>query len=168
MKIFLPITLIIVAIFVACNQKSNNEAMLQKRIDSLEQRLSESYKPGFGEFMYGIQVHHAKLWFAGVNENWRLADFEIHEIIELTEDIQKYQAERKESKMISMLNPVLDSVNAAIGQKNLSNFKSSYLVLTNTCNNCHKAVNYEFNVVKIPDSPPLSNQVFKIQENSKK
>jgi hypothetical protein len=168
MKIGSTIALFIIVTMVACNQKTNREAILQTRIDSLERKLSKSYKPGFGEFMYGIQVHHAKLWFAGQNENWRLADFEIHEIMELTEDIQKYQAERKESKMISMLNPALDSVNAAIGQKNLSNFKSSYLALTNTCNNCHKAVNYEFNVVKIPDSPPLSNQVFKIQENSKK
>ena len=167
MKTGLTIGLYIIVIIVACNQSTNREAMLQKRIDSLEQRLSESYKPGFGEFMYGVQVHHAKLWFAGVNENWRLADFEIHEIMELTENIQKYQSERNESKMISMLNSALDTVNAAIGQKNLSNFKSSYILLTNTCNKCHMAVNYEFNVVKIPDSPPLSNQVFKIQKNLK-
>ena len=168
MKFILVIALFGIVTIVSCNQKSNREAVLQMHIDSLEQRLSESYKPGFGEFMFGIQLHHAKLWFAGLNENWRLADFEIHEIMELTEDIQKYQAERKESKMITLLNPALDSVNAAIGQKNLNNFKSSFILLTNTCNNCHKAVNYEFNIVKIPDSPPLSNQVFKMEEKSKK
>ena len=35
--------------------------------------------PGFEEFMSNIQAHHAKLWFAGQNHNWKLADFEIHE-----------------------------------------------------------------------------------------
>jgi hypothetical protein len=29
----------------------------------------------------------------------------------------------------------------------------------NTCINCHKATNFEFNQVKIPDSPPFSNQI---------
>jgi hypothetical protein len=153
--------------FVGCNQKTNREAELQILIDSLEHRLSDSYRPGFGEFMSGIQVHHAKLWFAGQNENWKLADFEIHEIMELLDDIQKYQSDRKESKMISLLNPALDSVSAAIGQRNPKNFKNSFLLLTNTCNNCHKEVKYEFNVVKIPDTPPFTNQSFKIEENSK-
>jgi len=49
-----------------------------------------SYKPGFGEFMGGIQVHHEKLWFAGTNQNWKLAGFEIHEIKESMDDIRKY------------------------------------------------------------------------------
>ena len=39
--------------------------------------------------MSGIQVHHEKLWFAGTAKNWRLADFEIHEIMEAVDDIAK-------------------------------------------------------------------------------
>jgi hypothetical protein len=50
--------------FIACDE-ANREQALQNRIDSLEQKLNETYKPGFGEFMSNIQVHHEKLWFAG-------------------------------------------------------------------------------------------------------
>lgn len=148
----------------ACNQQANNTKILQSRIDSLEIKLADTYKPGFGDFMGTIQTHHAKLWFAGENENWKLADFEVHEIMEAIEDIQKFQTERKESELIEMLNPALDSVDNAIEQKSPALFKSSYILLTNTCNKCHRTVDFEFNVVKIPDSSPFSNQDFKPRE----
>jgi hypothetical protein len=148
----------------ACNQQTNNTKVLQNRIDSLEHKLADTYKPGFGEFMSGIQAHHSKLWFAGQNKNWKLADFEVREIREAIEDIQKFQTERKESQMIGMINPTLDSINNAVQQKNSTQFKSSYTLLTNTCNNCHRAANFEFNVVKIPNTQPFSNQDFKVNE----
>ena len=134
---------------------------MEARIDSLQQKIDQSYKPGLGEFMGQIQVHHAKLWFAGKNENWQLANFEIHEIMESLDDIQLYASAREESRKIEMLKPALDSVNQAIEKKDTALFNSSFILLTNTCNNCHAAVNYGFNMVKVPDVPPLSNQVFK-------
>jgi hypothetical protein len=151
--------------FFACNEHRDNTEVLLNRIDSLENKLADTYKPGFGEFMTGIQAHHSKLWFAGQNENWKLADFEVHEIIEAVEDIQQYQTERKESKMIGMITPALDSVTKAIDQKNSSIFKSSFTLLTNTCNNCHRETDFEFNIVKIPVNQPFSNQEFKANEN---
>jgi len=150
----------------ACNQQNGDLSKLQAQIDSLQNKLNNTYKPGFGEFMSSIQVHHNKLWFAGQNQNWKLADFEIHEIQEAIEDIEMFQTEREESQKIGMIKPALDSVTAAIEQKNNTLFKSSYVLLTNTCNNCHQATNFEFNQVKIPDTPPFSNQVFK-QPNEK-
>jgi hypothetical protein len=160
MRIFL---LSVFSVFLfACNQPTDNTKVLQNRIDSLESRLADTYTPGFGEFMSNIQVHHAKLWFAGQNENWKLAEFEMNEIKETIDAIQKYQTERTESQKIGMLNPALDNVNNAIQQKSISLFKSSYTLLTNTCNNCHRATDFEFNVVKIPETPPFSNQDFKL------
>jgi hypothetical protein len=45
--------------------------------------------------MSSIQVHHAKLWFAGQNQNWELADFEMHEIAGIDDAIKEYQSERE-------------------------------------------------------------------------
>lgn len=151
---------------LACNQQTKKIQVLQNRMDSLQKKLSDTYKPGFGEFMSAIQAHHSKLWFAGKNENWKLADFEVHEIMEGIENIQKFQTERKESQMIEIIYPALDSINKAIQQKNFSLFKSSFTLLTSTCNNCHRAANFEFNVVKIPDTQPFSNQVFKVNASN--
>ncbi|MEP7239015.1 MAG: hypothetical protein ABI685_14145, partial [Ferruginibacter sp.] len=129
----------------ACNNSADKSQVLQNHIDSLEQKIANSYKPGFGEFMSGIQAHHAKLWFAGQNQNWKLADFEIHEIMEAIAAIQKYETEREERLMIPMIDPAIDSINNAIKLQDPALFKSSYTLLTNTCNNCHHAAHFEFN-----------------------
>ena len=158
MKLTICFLSLVLLLNSGCNNSENKN--LQSRIDSLEKKLSDTYKPGFGEFMSNIQIHHAKLWFAGTNENWELADFEMHEIMETVDAIEKYEPERDESKSVPMIKPALDSVSAAIQNKNLTQFKNNYVLLTNTCNNCHKAVNFSFNEVKIPDNPPFSNQTF--------
>lgn len=145
---------------ISCNQRSDNTADFQNRIDSLENKLGNAYKPGFGDFMSIIQTHHAKLWFAGQNQNWDLADFEIHEIEETFEDIQTYQAGRKETKLIGMIIPELDNVEDAVEKKDLVLFEKTYRSLTNTCNTCHKKTDYGFIVIKIPESLPYTNQDF--------
>src|SRR5437764_2443466 len=137
MKIAL-LFIVLLGIF-GCNQSTVDKQLLQNRIDSLEKN---NYKPGFGEFMTNIQIHHAKLWFAGINENWNLADFEIGEIKESLEAITKYETERKESRVLSMIYPAIDSVNNSIQLKNVSSFKKNFILLTTTCNNCHKSVNF--------------------------
>ena len=152
---------------LSCNSEPGNTNVLQARIDSLEQQIEKSYKPGFGEFMSSIQVHHEKLWFAGVNKNWKLADFEITEIKESLDDLKIYCTDRPEIKNLSMIDPAIDSIGASILEKNDILFKNNFITLTNTCNNCHKATTHEFNVIKIPDTPPFSNQVFTTAEDKK-
>ena len=111
--------------------------------------------------MSSIQIHHNKLWFAGQNQNWKLADFEIHEITEALDDIQKYLPERSESRMTRLLRPVLDSVADAVRLHDVHLFTNRYTSLTNTCNTCHRATSFEVTIIKIPDQPPFSNQQFK-------
>ena len=144
----------------SCNQPSSNNIALQKKIDSLQTEVNNSYKPGLGEFMSQIQMHHAKLWFAGENGNWQLAHFEIGEIQEALDDIPKYCADRPEVKYINMIIPAMDSLSDAIKDKNEGKFRSGFTLLTATCNDCHKATDHGFNVIKIPEVPPVSNQFF--------
>jgi len=139
----------------------SNTASLQKQNDSLKQALAQTYKPGLGEFMSAIQVHHAKLWFAGQNANWRLATFEMGEIQESVDDINKYCTDRPEIKSLPMLYPALDSLNNAVKMKSLKQFQPAFIMLTKTCNSCHQTTHHEFNVIKIPDTPPFTNQDFK-------
>lgn len=138
------------AVLFSCNQNKDESAKI----------LTETYKPGLGEFMTGIQIHHAKLWFAGNAENWKLADFELNEINETLDAIKIFQKERSESQALNILNPAIDSVRISIQQQSLKLFIKTFTTLTNTCNDCHEAVKFEFNKVKIPDSPPFSNQDF--------
>ena len=159
------IFLMVVAGLLSCHhQPDKAQILLQNRIDSLEIKLADTYRPGFGEFMGNIQAHHAKLWFAGQNHNWKLADFEIHEIMEGIEGIKTYETDRKETESIRMIEPALDSVEQAIKQENIEQFNQSYSYLTNTCVNCHQDNQYEFIQIKIPEQQYFSNQEFAVKE----
>jgi hypothetical protein len=153
--------LIFVFLFPGCRQPGTGERQkLEARIDSLQQALDNAYRPGLGEFMSAIQAHHEKLWFAGRNENWELADFEIHEIQEALDDISSYCKDRPEIQFLPMLRPAIDSLNISIGQKNGASFRQHYLLLTHTCNNCHQATHHAFNVIRVPESSGFPDQEF--------
>ena len=73
-----------ITICIACAQQNAADHKTNVAIDSLEKRIQrlekEKYKPGLGELMAVIQMHHAKLWYAGINNNWKLSAFEVDEI----------------------------------------------------------------------------------------
>ncbi len=155
-----PIVLAGSLVYLSCGQPGPDNTALQAQVDSLQRRLSNSYIPGLGEFMSGIQVHHEKLWFAGTAQNWKLANFEIDEIREALDDIQRFCTDRPEIASIPMILPPMDSISKAVARQDLPGFKSAFVLLTGTCNNCHRATKHEFNVIQIPTTPPFSNQVF--------
>lgn len=159
-----PSLILPVLLLISCSQSpqgDHDQRRLEQEINDVQTRVNNSYKPGLGEFMTDIQVHHAKLWFAGENENWKLADFEIKEIKESLDDIQKYCSDRPEVKAIPMIFGAVDSVSAAIEKHDRELFKAGFTSLTSTCNSCHRATSHEFNMIKIPEYPPFSNQEFK-------
>src|SRR6202007_2210724 len=110
----------------SCNNSPDQITQLQKRLDSLQNKLNDTYRPGLGEFMSSIQVHHEKLYFAGQNNNWKLADFEIHEIMEAVNDIRHYASDRPEVKELPMLLPAIDSINTAINTQDKNLFIKNF------------------------------------------
>lgn len=125
-----------------------------------------SYVPGLGELMAGQQVRHAKLWFAGENENWRLAAYEVDELKEGFDDVVKLHPVLEDSHIpVSKLVPTiiegpLGEVDAAVEARDKARFETAFDKLTAACNQCHQAANFGFNVVRRPTAPPFSNQEF--------
>ena len=136
-----------------------NYVLLQKKVDSLSTMLAK-IKPGLGEMMSMIQLHHEKLWFAGINGNWKLADFEINEIKEAVAQATAVETDRPEIKSLPILKPAIDSVSKAIGAHNIEQFKYSYGELSATCTYCHKTHYFEFNVIREPSGTPVTDQEF--------
>ena len=155
--------ILVTIILVSCNNKPIGKNDSARQIDSLEKVISNSYKPGLGEFMLGIQTHHSKLWFAGKAENWELADFEMQEIKELFDDVKKYTSDREETKLVPMIYPALDSLSASVARKDKESFSKVFYFLTEKCNSCHQSVKHGFNVIVVPETSPFSNQDFKKQ-----
>ena len=132
-----------------------------------DEKKPEPYVPGLGEFMTSaVQPHHIKIWMAGHANNWPLAEYEAKELRETFEDIATYQgtwnnfpiAKLAESNLV----PPLDEMDKAIKDKNGAVFKKAYDKVTAACNSCHQATQHAFNVIKVPESSPFSDQEFNI------
>lgn len=142
----------------SCNHKTTDKTT--ENLANQIQELKDKYRPGLGEYMLGIQLHHSKLWYAGINKNWQLADYEIGEIKESFESIKEVETDRPEIKTVSIIDPAIEKLTEAIGRKDEKSFKESYDLLTASCNNCHTVNKYGFNVITTPTAPPVSNQDF--------
>jgi len=130
----------------------------------------DPYVVGLGEIMGLTQMRHAKLWFAGENENWGLAGYELDELKEGFADAIKFHPTHDGvPKPLTVLIPTfieprLADVEKSIEAKDKAQFESAFDGLTTGCNSCHQAANFGFNVITRPSSPPYSNQVFKLSK----
>ena len=163
------VPMLLLALFMAsCNDQSSLPPDIQARLDSLEQKLKHSYTPGTGELMLSIQIHHAKLWFAGKNGNWELAAYDQSLIRSAFQKIRTYHSDNPAATATSMIDPPMDSVSSAIAHKDVGAFRHSFEYLTATCNNCHVVTKHAFNLITIPAVEPMGNQSFSVSLNLNK
>lgn len=157
------IIIILLAItFVACqtnNELEDKVEELSKKVETLEASRISEFKPGLGTLMNSIQTHHLKLWKSGIAENWELANFELHELEERFEDIEKYHKDHSETKQLEMIFPQIENLEKAAKEKNKSAFVSGYESLTATCNSCHQLNEHPFIRITTPNSNS-ENQIF--------
>jgi hypothetical protein len=127
---------------------------------------AKAYTPGLGEIMTLNQMRHAKLWFAGEAGNWPLASYELDEIQEGLDDAVLYHPTHKDAPMrIADLIPAMTkapiaTLREAIASHDVRRFEEAFDGLTASCNACHKAADFAFNVVRRPATNPYPNQVF--------
>lgn len=152
------------AIFILTSCGNKNDKLLELKVKELEKKLEEGYKPEFSSIMIAIQVHHQKLYFSGINKNWKLAQYNIHEIEEGIEHIEEFHPEHDGVNTGKIAGQMIDAgielIEDAIEQKNDTLFLESFDALTNSCNACHLVSKHGFIKIKIPTVSNFSNQEF--------
>jgi len=124
------------------------------------------YAPGLGEIMALTANRHTKLWLAGNAGNWELAEYELDELEEGFEDVEKYHPKHKSipiplPKLIAGTMKVpLENLRAAVKTRNKDAFVGHYDQLTDGCNNCHLSTKFGFNTVIRPSHNPFPSQRF--------
>lgn len=118
-----------------------------------------SQPPRLSDIMGATQLRHIKLWYAGAQKNWALAQYELGQIKESFQDAMTYYPGIPAADMSAMTKPAADMA-AAITAKNGVAFAAGYNDLTTACDACHKAQGYGFILVKVPNSSPFSDQAF--------
>jgi hypothetical protein len=120
-------------------------------------------------YMARYQRYTDKLYFAGKAGNWPLAEFYMHELKETSEELIEVGAIEDGmdiSKLTELqLSPKLKQLDKTIDNKSADAFEGQYQNLVNTCNSCHQMTKHDFVVIKKPERPTYSNQVFEPQDS---
>lgn len=110
-----------------------------------------------------MQRYSAKLYFAGMEENWGLADIYAHEIEEIAETIvdgnHMDDGIDVSGLLESILPPQIEQIESAIDSKDKNLFEKNYQTMIQTCNQCHQASDYGLVQITVPKNNPF-NQNF--------
>jgi hypothetical protein len=132
-----------------------------QEIAEVEARLTDAFTPGLHTLMVEMQHRHATLWFAGDSENWPLADYFLHELEELVEDIEELHPEYAgvpvADLLAEMTMPAVERMEDAVDAEDREAFIRAYDQLTVACNACHVASDRAAIVIQRPTAPPLTN-----------
>jgi hypothetical protein len=140
----------------------------QSEISALKKELAElkkeAYHPELGEQMLGLQIRHARLWFAGEAQNWVLAAFELQEIKEAFDAVVEqnpehaiFQPQRLADILPAMTKGPLTVLRDSIDHGNKAEFEKAYDGLSSGCNGCHHVAGNDFLVIQRPTTPLLDN-----------
>jgi hypothetical protein len=116
---------------------------------------------GLGEIMTLQQLRHIKLWFAGHGGNWPLADYEVGELEEGFDDVNKLLGGDTVEKQVG--GPI-KALEKAVADKSRAEFDTAFDSLSAGCNSCHHALDHGFIVIQRPTLLPYSNQTFAPQK----
>lgn len=137
---------------------------LADSVVTLEQTVRELTlaTPGLGEYMTGLQLHMAKLWFAVKYENWRLAKYELDELTETMQAAEALHVIKNTVNITEVLagvrNAMIPPIDDAIAANDRAKFATAYAQLITGCNGCHSASDHAFIKIEQPRSEPVTNQ----------
>jgi hypothetical protein len=135
----------------------------QKPANSQEQNPSNSqerFVPRLNDMMVATQLRHFKLWYAGIVQNWALANYELSQIRNAIADTERLYANKGGSTMSAMMTPGTDDLEDAIKAKDGARFANAYTKLTAACNSCHEADGFGFIKIREPRLSPLETSPF--------
>lgn len=136
-------------------------AALKQRVAALER---STYHPELGEQMLGLQIRHARLWYAGQARNWILAAFEVQEIkealdavVEQNPDAAPLQPQRLADVLPAMTRGPIRALRDAADHRNKAEFERAFDALSAACTGCHRVAGNTFLVIQRPRTPLLDN-----------
>ena len=136
-------------------------AALKKEIAELKKSV---YHPELGEQMLGIQIRHARLWFAGEAQNWNLAAFELQELKEAFDAVVEqnpehaiFQPQRLADILPAMTKGPITALRDSIDHSSKPEFEKAFDALSAGCTGCHHIAGNDFLVIQRPKTPLLDN-----------
>ncbi|MDV3854902.1 hypothetical protein CMT56_17045 [Elizabethkingia anophelis] len=142
--------LFILSFFSACNQK--HEAVQGQWIKGNEQEKLETIENqfrGFDMAMVETGYRYQELYWAGQDENWEYADYQLEKIQKAIENGLERRPKRTASAQ-HFLTVTLPQMNEALKKRDTVVFNKNFQMLTNSCVSCHTMEKVPFFTVKTP------------------
>lgn len=116
------------------------------------------------ELMFHNQRYMDKLYYAGIHQNWKLAEFYRHEMeenMDLLIEEKVMEGDINVSDLAkTMFLPASEELKQTIQSKDTAVFLKGYDLALNSCNNCHAASGYDFIRIIRPSQPAFKNQEY--------
>ncbi len=148
--------LLLAGLIAACTAPTPDEPSAHES----DEEPSEELAP----YMASLQRFAEKLYLAGSEENWALADFYEHEIAEVSEEIVAGGFEEDghdvSALMQTMLLPALERIEEAIETQSPETFDAAYGALLGGCNGCHTTTEHGFIQLVVPRTNAYPSQSF--------
>jgi hypothetical protein len=119
----------------------------------------EVYSPRLADLMIEAQLRYFKLWYAGRDNNWALADFEVEQIRESFDNASRIFPTIPLASKHMIIQPA-NELDSAIEAKDSTKFARAFDKLTAACNGCHEAASLGFIVVREPRTSPVETLPF--------
>lgn len=116
----------------------------QEKITIIEKQFR-----GFDHAMVETGYRYQELYWAGKDENWEYADYQLEKINIAIKNGLKRRPKRAKSAE-HFLTDVLPVMQRSIARKDTALFNKNFQLLTVNCNSCHAMENVPFFRVKIP------------------
>jgi hypothetical protein len=156
-----PLTLLLPACGPGAGADAVSQAQLEAALHEVRAEMEDRFSPGLHSQMLEMQHRHAALWFAGDRGNWGLADYMIHELEELVEDMEQINPVYREVQVAELLRemtvPAIERMEDALEAQDRAAFAQAYDQLTTACNACHVASDRAAIFMQRPTAPPLTN-----------
>jgi hypothetical protein len=144
-------------------QATPDYASLQREIEHLKRQVKQ-LQPDITEAMLGLQIRHARLWFAGEAGDWELAAFQVHGlkdglegIVDIYPEHAALQPERLGDILPAMMGAPMKTLRTAVDNKNKAEFEHAFDGVSAACTGCHTVAGFTFLQIHRPKMSLLDN-----------
>jgi len=148
-------------VLFSCNQSHESaqgqwiKGSEQEKIDAIERNIG-----GFGTAMMEVGYRYQELYWAGKDQNWEYAEYQLDDLREAIENGLERRPNRAQSAE-HFLNVTLPDMEEAIQKKDSSTFFVEFERLQTGCNNCHQMEEVPFIRVGVPGARLSSIELMK-------
>jgi hypothetical protein len=144
--------LLVLFLLNACDKAKENDATQGNWIKGTEAeqiKTIEKQFRGFDNAMVETGYRYQELYWAGQDENWEYADYQLEKIRVAIENGLERRPKRAKSAEF-FLNTTLPEIEKSLQRKDTVAFNKGFQNLTISCNSCHAMERVPFFSVKIP------------------